>query len=81
MRNLFQRFRHAPIEELKNDLQADGFRIRGFYATESGFLSVCFTYNLPSLYQHASAREQHGKAVSKRGPPRCEAAFFISGAA
>jgi hypothetical protein len=49
VRNLFLRFRHAPIEELKNDLQADGFRIKGFYATESGFLSVCFTYNLPSL--------------------------------
>jgi hypothetical protein len=46
------------IEELKNDLQAEGFRMKDFYATESAFLSVCFTYNLLSLYQHATAPEQ-----------------------
>ena len=40
------------IEELKNDLQADGFCMREFYATESAFLAVCFTYQdclCPSL--------------------------------
>jgi len=38
------------IEELKNDLQADGFCMQDFYATESAFLAVCFTYNLLSIY-------------------------------
>jgi hypothetical protein len=30
------------IEELKNDLAADGFCMRQFYATEAAFLSVLF---------------------------------------
>jgi hypothetical protein len=53
------------ITALKNDLQGDGFCMQDFYATESAFLSVCFTYNLLSLYQHASAPEQR-KAGFKR---------------
>jgi hypothetical protein len=66
------------IEELKNDLQADGFCMRDFFATESAFLAVCFTYNLLSLYQHASAPEQR-KAAYRR-PASLRAAVFIGGA-
>jgi len=66
------------IEELKNDLQADGFCMQDFYATESAFLSVCFTYNLLSLYQHASSPEQR-KAGFKH-PATLHAAVFIGGA-
>jgi hypothetical protein len=67
------------IEELKNDLQADGFCMNEFYATESAFLSVCFTYNLLSLYQHASTPEQRSKVGFKR-PATLRAAVFIGGA-
>lgn len=66
------------IEELKNDLQADGFCMRNFHATESAFLCVCFTYNLLSLYQHASAPEAR-KAGFKR-PATLRSAVFIGGA-
>jgi len=66
------------IEELKNDLQADGFCMRDFYATESAFLAVCFTYNLLSLYQHASAPEQ--RKAGFRRPATLRAAVFIGGA-
>lgn len=31
------------IEELKNDLQTDGFCMQDLFATECAFLSVCFT--------------------------------------
>ena len=40
------------IEELKHDLAADGFCLQPFFATESAFLAVLFTFNLLSLYQH-----------------------------
>jgi hypothetical protein len=66
------------IEELKNDLQAAGFCMHDFYATESAFLSVCFTYNLLSLYQHATAPEQ--RKAGFRRPATLRAAVFIGGA-
>jgi hypothetical protein len=66
------------IEELKNDLQADGFCMKNFYATESAFLSVCFTYNLLSLYQHASTPEQ--RKAGFRRPCTLRSAVFIGGA-
>jgi hypothetical protein len=66
------------IEELKNDLQADGFCMQEFFATESAFLAVCFTYNLLSLYQHASAPEQRKSGF--RRPATLRAAVFIGGA-
>jgi hypothetical protein len=53
-------------------------RMKDFYATESAFLSVCFVYNLLSLYQHASAPEQR-KAGFKR-PATLRAEVFIGGA-
>jgi hypothetical protein len=64
------------IEELKNDLQADGFCMRDFYATESAFLAVCFTYNLLSLYQHASAPSSARpvSGVPPRSERRCSSA-------
>ena len=67
------------IEKLKNDLQVDGFCMKDFYATESAFLSVCLTYDLLSLYQHASSPEQRGKAGFNR-PATLRAAAFIGGA-
>jgi hypothetical protein len=38
------------IEELKAELAADGFCMKSFFATESAFLAVLFTFNLLSLY-------------------------------
>lgn len=66
------------IEELKNDLQADGFCMRDFFATESALLAVCFTYNLLSLYQHAAAPDQ--RKAGFRRPATLRAAVFIGGA-
>jgi hypothetical protein len=57
------------VEELKNDLQADGFCMKEFCAAESAFLSVFFTCNLLSPYLHASAPERR-KSGGKR-PPLC----------
>ena len=42
------------IEELKAELNADGFCMKNFFATESAFLAVLFTFNLLSLYQKAA---------------------------
>ncbi len=67
------------IEEIKSDLQTDGFCMKNFYATESAFLSVCFAYNLLSLYQHASAPEQ--RKTSYRRPVTLRSEVFIGGAA
>ena len=66
------------IEELKNDLQADGFCMQDFFATECAFLSVCFTYNLLSLYQHAASPERRKKKFQR--PATLRAAVFIGGA-
>ena len=41
------------IEELKDDLAADGFCMQQFFATEAAFLSVLCAFNLLSLYQQA----------------------------
>ena len=53
-------------------------RSANYSSSASAFLSVCFTYNLLSLYQHASAPEQR-KAGFKR-PVMLRAAVFIGGA-
>ena len=39
------------IEEMKNDLNADGFCTKKFFATEAAFLGVVLSFNLLSLYQ------------------------------
>lgn len=66
------------IEELKNDLQAEGFCMQNFFATESAFLAVCFTFNLLSLYQHAAAPEQRKAGFRRPGTLRSE--VFLGGA-
>jgi hypothetical protein len=65
------------IEELKNDLAADGFCVRQFYATEAAFLSVPFAFNLLSLYQQAT-----GTRSEKRyqRPATLRSSVFIGGA-
>ena len=41
------------IDELKNELAADHFCLRSFFATESAFLAVIFSFNLLSEFQRA----------------------------
>ena len=41
------------IDELKNELAADHFCLRSFFATESAFLTVLFSFNLLSEFQRA----------------------------
>jgi hypothetical protein len=63
------------IEELKADLAAAGFCLQSFWATEAAFLGVLFTFNLLSLYQHAS---RPGQTYLQPGTLRT--AVFLAGA-
>jgi hypothetical protein len=63
------------IEELKHDLAADGFCLQPFFATESAFLAVLFTFNLLSLYQHQVTPDQ-----PYRQPGTLRVAVFLCGA-
>jgi hypothetical protein len=63
------------IEELKHDLAADGFCLQPFFATESAFLAVLFTFNLLSLYQHQVTPGQ-----PYRQPGTLRVAVFLCGA-
>jgi hypothetical protein len=63
------------IEEIKNDLNADGFCTQAFFATEAAFLAVLFTYNLLALYQ-----AQVTPACGYRKPSTLRAAVFVGGA-
>lgn len=65
------------IEELKNDLAADGFCMKQFYATEAAFLSVLFAFNLLSLYQQATGTrsEKHYQR-----PATLRSSVFLGGA-
>ena len=63
------------IEELKADLAADGFCMKSFFATESAFLAVLFTFNLLSLYQKAI----HA-ATPYRQPTTLRSTVFLGGA-
>jgi hypothetical protein len=63
------------IEELKHDLAADGFCLQPFFATESAFLAVRFTFNLLSLYQHQVTPDQ-----PYRQPGTLRVAVFLCGA-
>jgi hypothetical protein len=63
------------IEELKNDLAADGFCLHPFFATESAFLAVLFTFNLLSLYQHQTTPN-----APYRQPGTLRTAVFLCGA-
>ena len=63
------------IEELKVELNADGFCMKNFFATESAFLAVLLTFNLLSLYQKAVR-----PAAPYRQPATLRAAVFLGGA-
>jgi hypothetical protein len=63
------------IEELKHDLAANGFCLRPFFATESAFLAVLMTFNLLSLYQHATT-----PAAAYRQPGTLRTSVFLAGA-
>lgn len=63
------------IEELKHDLGANGFCLQPFFATESAFLAVLFTFNLLSLYQH-----QTTPRAPYRQPGTLRTAVFLAGA-
>ena len=62
-------------KELKHDLAADGFCRQPFYATESAFLAVRFTFNRLSRYQH-----QTTPAAPYRQPGTLRGAVFLCGA-
>jgi len=63
------------IEELKAELNVDGFCMKNFYATESAFLSVLFTFNLLSLYQKALQPD-----APYRQPATLRMTVFLGGA-
>ena len=63
------------IEELKAELAADGFCMKSFFATESAFLAVLFTFNLLSLYQTAIEPKAH-----YRQPATLRSAVLLGGA-
>jgi hypothetical protein len=63
------------IEELKNDLAADGFCLREFFGTEAAFLAVLFTFNLLSLYQHMTTPN-----IPYRQPATLRTHVFVAGA-
>ena len=63
------------IEELKNDVAADGFCMQNFFATESSFLATLFTFNLLSLYQHMTTPTQ-----TYRQPSTLRTTVFLAGA-
>ena len=63
------------IEELKAELHADGFCMQSFFATESAFLAVVFTFNLLSLYQKMTTPEN-----AYRQPATLRRAVFLGGA-
>jgi hypothetical protein len=63
------------IEEMKNDLNADGFCTKKFFATESAFLGVVLSFNLLSLYQAGVTRKS-----GYRKPSTLRTAVFVGGA-
>lgn len=65
----------SRIEELKAELNADGFCMKNFYASESAFLAVLFTFNLLSLYQIALNSHSH-----YRQPATLRQTVFLGGA-
>lgn len=75
IRGFFHQFTQARIEEIKNDLNADGFCTKAFFATEAAFLAVLFAYNLLALYQ-----AQVAKACGYRKPSTLRSAVFVGGA-
>jgi hypothetical protein len=63
------------IEEMKNDLNADGFSTKKFFATEAAFLGVVLSLSLLSFYQAGVARKS-----GYRKPSTLRTAVFVGGA-
>lgn len=63
------------IEELKNDLAADDFCMRPFFATGSAFVAVLTSFNLLSLHQR-----QIAPRARYRQPATLRAGVFLCGA-
>ena len=63
------------IEELKNELSADGFCLKEFFCTEAAFLAVLFTFNLLSHYQRMVTPQE-----PYRQPATLRTQVFIAGA-
>ncbi len=66
------------IGELKNDVHADGFCMRSFFATGSLFLATCLAYNLLSLHRHAADPKR--RESGHRRPATLRSEVFIGGA-
>jgi Transposase DDE domain group 1 len=62
------------IEELKNDLGADDFCLKEFFATEAAFLGVLFLFNLLSEFQRAT------RLPGYRQPATLRTQVFLCGA-
>ena len=54
------------IEELKSDLAADDFCLKGFFATEAAFLSILMLFNLLVEFQRASGMRGYRQPASLR---------------
>lgn len=63
------------FSELKQDLAADDFCLRGFFATEAAVRSVVFLFNLLSILQKAQP-----EALSCQRPATLRSAWFTCGA-
>ena len=51
------------IEELKNDLGADGFCLKQFFATEAAFRWILLLFNLLAEFQRAAGLSGYQRAV------------------
>ena len=54
------------IEELKNDLGADGFCLKQFFATEAAFRSILLLFNLLAEFQRAAGLSGYQQPASLR---------------
>ena len=53
-------------EELKSDLAADDFCLKGFFATEAAFLSILMLFNLLVEFQRATGMTGYRQPASLR---------------
>ena len=54
------------IEELKNDLGADGFCLKQFFATEAAFRSILLLFNLLAEFQRAAGLSGYQQPATLR---------------
>src|SRR3954452_17348643 len=54
------------IEELKNDLGADGFCLKQFFATEAAFRSILLLFNLLAEFQRAAGLSSYQQPATLR---------------